>query len=288
MTTLGNTSDTQSMTRTTPTTPQKPTTPIRGRLTRTCQSVLVSAALFTSFLATVPPKTASALTAPATCAWTLRFGDEFNGTALDRNKWDTTYPTTGSQLQYYAPDAFSVSNGTLKIKAEKRSMNGYNYTSGIINTFGKFAMKYGKMHMRAKLPKGKGLWSGFWMLPSTRGVWPPEIDAMEFLGHEPYTIYMSNHWVVNGQEAKQTKYYKDGPDYSLDFHMFIVEWTPTKLIWYVDGVQRFSTTSGVPQIPMVLLANLTIGGSWPGAPDSTTPFPSYLVIDYIRAYQWAC
>jgi beta-glucanase (GH16 family) len=250
--------------------------------------MLIGAALCSVLATAVSPTPVQASPAHATCAWKQTFGDEFNGTSLDRNKWDTTYPTHGSELQYYAPDAFIVNNGVLKIKAEKRSMNGYSYTSGIINTFGKFAQKYGKFHMRAKLPKGQGIWSGFWMLPSTRGVWPPEYDIMEYLGNTPRTVYMSNHWVVNGQEAKQTKYYKDGPDYSQDYHTFIGEWTSTELRWYVDGVLRFSTTSGVPQIPMVLLANLAVGGSWPGAPDATTPFPSYYVIDYIRAYQWAC
>ena len=219
----------------------------------------------------------------------MTFSDEFNGTSLDTTKWGASYPTYGSELQYYASDDVTVANGTLRIKAEKRSMNGYNYTSGIIHTFGKFSQKYGKFFIRAKFPKGQGLWSAFWLLPSTRGVWPPEIDPIEFLGHQTTTAYMSNHWVTSsGTEGKQTQWYNKGPDYTWDFHTFIMEWTPTQIMWYIDGVKRATTTQGVPQIPMVLLANLAIGGSWPGAPNSTTPFPSYYYIDYIRAYQWAC
>jgi beta-glucanase (GH16 family) len=30
--------------------------------------------------------------------------------------------------------------------------------------------------------------------------------------------------------------------------------------------------------------NLAVGGSWPGSPDGTTPFPSELLIDYVRVY----
>jgi beta-glucanase (GH16 family) len=33
-----------------------------------------------------------------------------------------------------------------------------------------------------------------------------------------------------------------------------------------------------------LIVNLAIGGSWPGAPDNTTPFPSEMLVDYIRIY----
>jgi beta-glucanase (GH16 family) len=36
---------------------------------------------------------------------------------------------------------------------------------------------------------------------------------------------------------------------------------------------------------MYLLANLAVGGDWPGNPDASTVFPGYMDIDYIRAYQ---
>jgi len=45
-----------------------------------------------------------------------------------------------------------------------------------------------------------------------------------------------------------------------------------------------NTTAGDNNSPMFLLANLAVGGSWPGNPTSSTPFPSYMLIDYIKAY----
>jgi beta-glucanase (GH16 family) len=33
-----------------------------------------------------------------------------------------------------------------------------------------------------------------------------------------------------------------------------------------------------------ILLNLAIGGSWPGAPDASTPFPSQMLVDYVRIY----
>lgn len=71
-----------------------------------------------------------------------------------------------------------------------------------------------------------------------------------------------------------------------DWHTYSVQWTPGIIIWYIDGIQRFNTSKCVPNYPMFILANLAIGGSWPGPPNATTPFPTYMDIDYIRAYKF--
>ncbi len=70
------------------------------------------------------------------------------------------------------------------------------------------------------------------------------------------------------------------------WHTYSVQWNPNIIIWYIDGIQRFNTTTCVPDYPMFILANMAIGGSWPGPPNATTPFPAYMDIDYIRAYKY--
>jgi hypothetical protein len=78
----------------------------------------------------------------------------------------------------------------------------------------------------------------------------------------------------------------DGPDFTADFHTYGLDWTADHVTWYVDGEERFTHTGdGVPQVEMYVIANLAIGGGWPGAPDGTTVFPANLEIDYVRAYQ---
>jgi len=49
----------------------------------------------------------------------------------------------------------------------------------------------------------------------------------------------------------------------------------------------FTDTTKIPALPMYILANLAVGGTWPGAPDSTTTFPSYLDIQSIKVWQSA-
>lgn len=222
---------------------------------------------------------------------TPSFTEEFTGTALNTAKWSKTYPwglrnNSGTgEVQYYADNAFSLSNGILNIKAEKKATQGYPYTSGIICSYGKFSQQYGYFEMRAKFPKGKGLWPAFWLLPNSL-TWPPEIDIMEFLGNQPTATFMTLHYNSStGQYGSSSNYYV-GPDFTKDYHTFGVDWRPNSITWYVDDVQRYQVTKNVPAGKFYIIANLAVGGNWPGLPDSTTPFPSYMNIDYIRAYPY--
>lgn len=76
-----------------------------------------------------------------------------------------------------------------------------------------------------------------------------------------------------------------GPDFSTGFHEFAVEWLPDHITWYIDGVEHFRSDKSIPRQKMYLLLNLAIGGSWPGAPDEKTIFPTAFDIDYIRVYK---
>jgi beta-glucanase (GH16 family) len=227
---------------------------------------------------------------PMPALWQLTFSDEFNNGPLDTTKWNTTYPynrrttPSNSEWQWYVDDAFDFQNGMIRLRADKKTVDTYNYTSGMIASWGKFSQRYGYFEARLRIPKGRGLWPAFWLLPASTG-WPPELDIMENLGHRPDKIFMTNHYIgLNGAHLMAGSYYI-GPDYSADFHTFAADWRPGLIVWYIDGIERFRSTSGVPTIPMYVLANLAVGGSWPGYPDATTPFPSWLDIDYIRIYQ---
>ncbi len=222
--------------------------------------------------------------------WTLVFHDEFDGTKLDTSKWEDQYwhgRTHGNQeLQYYAPDGYEVRDGLLILKGEKRSMNGHPYTSGMVTSFKSFSQQYGYFEIRARFPKGKGYWPAFWLLPADRK-WPPEIDVLEILGHEPDKVYFTNHWRdAEGKHKSKGGSYK-GPDFSKDFHTFAASWTEKEIIYYVDGVEQFRSDQGVPHEPFYVIANLAIGGDWPGNPDETTLFPGLMEIDYIRVYKRA-
>ncbi len=153
---------------------------------------------------------ALSLRAQSAPGWTLTFNDEFNGTQLDLTKWNTTYMWGGTgqrtlpgnnEMEVYRDDQFEEANGVLRIRADKKDTvwagATYHYASGVITTYQKFAQQYGYFEMRAKLPKGKGLWPAFWMLDN-RAVWPPEIDMLEVLGDAPSNPHIGAIQASNG------------------------------------------------------------------------------------------
>jgi beta-glucanase (GH16 family) len=162
-------------------------------------------------------------------------------------------------------------------------VNGFEYVSGMISSHQKIAFQYGYAEMRARIPAGQGMWPAFWMMPDT-GDWPPEIDVMEIIGSEIDRVYTTYHRMENDQLISLGSWWTGG-DYSLDYHTYGVLWQPDRLVWYIDGVERYRTSDHVPAEPMYLIANLAVGGNWPGAPDNTTVFPADLEIDYIAVWQ---
>ena len=97
---------------------------------------------------------------------------------------------------------------------------------------------------------------------------------------------ITEYWRGQGRTARGAS---TDPDYSPDFHTYGVEWSATAIVWYLDGVERYRSSEHVPIAGhgftgMHVIANLAVGGSWPGAPDVSTVFPNQLEIDYIRVY----
>ncbi|HEX6712682.1 MAG TPA: family 16 glycosylhydrolase [Thermoleophilaceae bacterium] len=263
-----------------------------------------------SLLAPAAVAAPPALTDP-TQVWHQTFGDEFDGVALDPTRWTTCYwwiagdggctNSGNGELEWYMPGNVIESDGTLKLQARKETAvapdgKTYAYTSGMISTGRdsnllstppRFEFKYGYMEMRAKLPAGMGLWPAFWTLPSSHG-WPPEIDVMEGRGDRPNDV---NVGVFNktstGATVHGSVWVTGLADYTADFHTFAVDWQPSYLDYYIDGVLRIrvTDTTRIPTQPMYVLANLAVGGNWPGSPDANTPFPSNLEIDWIHVFE---
>lgn len=215
------------------------------------------------------------------------FSDDFTSSRINTNHWDVTYKSGKTEMQTYVSDAFDLANGVLKIRADARPADGRPYSSGILTTQSTFSQQYGYFEMRAKVPKGQGLWPAFWLLHTGPNPWN-ELDVFEFLGHNTNKVYLYNHWgdAANQHQALPKSYV--GPDFSDQFHVFALDWQPNRLTWYIDGVKRAETTQHVPHEPMFILTNLAVGGSWPGAPDPATQFPAYFQIDYVRVYPTGC
>jgi beta-glucanase (GH16 family) len=241
--------------------------------------------------------------------WVLSFQDEFTGTSLDTDKWTTGYwwdrdgstNLSSGELQWYQPDDVLVEDGMLRLRAQERTISetwlglSFDYTSGIVTTGrdtsdktapARFLFEYGYAEIRARVPRGQGLWPAFWLLPASHES-RPEIDVLESLGHEPEVAHFNYHYLFeDGSRGDEGKTWT-GPDFSADWHVFAVDWQPDVIIWYVDGIERwrFTEADRISSEPMYLLLNLAVGGDWAGAPDEYTIFPSYFEIDYVRVWE---
>ncbi len=214
---------------------------------------------------------------PAAAAPAPTFAEEFGGTSLDTNTWLTEAPwgTQWNQheLQWYDPSRLSFGSGRLRITTD-RTTGAYAYSSGVITSRAKYS--YGYFEMRAKLPKGAGVWPAFWLLADKQ----QEIDVLELVGSRPNSVEMYYH--LGGKEVFGTWY--TGPDFSEGYHTFAVDWQPTCIRWYIDGAQRAEYRAPIPPTPQCIIANTAVGdvGSFPGTPDSSTILPQRYDIDYIR------
>lgn len=239
--------------------------------------------------------------------YTLTWSDEFNGPALNTAIWghqngDGCPGLCGwgnNELEYYTDRADNLffQDGKMIIEARPESFQGKNYTSSKILTQGKKPIKFGRIDIRAILPKGKGIWPAFWLMPekSVFGGWPKsgEIDLMEVVGHEPNKTHGTLHFGPGPGSTQITRSTTlPSGTFNDEFHVFSLEWKQDQIKWLVDG-NLFSTVNkadlGANNYPFneefFLIVNLAVGGNWPGNPDATTTFPQWLIVDYIRLYQ---
>ena len=240
--------------------------------------------------------------------WELVWSDEFDGTELDESKWSYQYGTGASEalsgwgneeLQYYTdrPQNVFVQDGKLHIVALEESHGGMNYTSARLRSIDQGDWRYGRFEVRAKLPKGQGIWPAIWMMPTDAvyGRWPAsgEIDIMELVGQEPDVIFGTIHYGPPHTYSNGLFTLESG-DFSDDFQTFAIEWEHGEIRWYVDDVHYHTETNWFSQghsFPAPFdqrfhfLLNVAVGGNLPGSPDHTTEFPQQMVIDYVRVYQ---
>jgi beta-glucanase (GH16 family) len=192
--------------------------------------------------------------------------------------------------------------------------NNYPYTSARIKTAEKFDIKYGRIEARVRMPKGKGSWAAFWMLPtnSPYGGWAAggEIDIFEAInlgvdGRNSVsgTLHYGMAWPLNVYQTAE--YAASDFSFSDDFQTIAIEWEEGEIRWYINDVHYqtqmarswwtyyyqdinngfVEDLNGPFNTPFHLILNLAVGGNLPGAPDDTSTFPMTMEVDYVRVYQ---
>ena len=246
--------------------------------------------------------------------WTLVWADEFDGTEIDRSKWEFEVNAWGGgneELQYYTdrPANAFVAGGCLNLVARAETFSGSEgtrgYTSARLRTKHRGDWLYGRIEVRARLPIGQGLWPAIWMMPTddAYGTWAAsgEIDIMELVGHRPAevlgTLHYGARWPKNmhtGETYAPPQMAAAGMTFADAFHDFAIEWERGEIRWYVDGVhtqtQRVWSTENAPfpapfDQRFHLILNVAVGGKLPGNPDATSVFPQVMSVEHVRVYQ---
>ncbi|MBC6605207.1 glycoside hydrolase family 16 protein [Hymenobacter sp. BT188] len=231
----------------------------------------------------------------------LVWSDEFDGSALNQTKW--TYEVSDNwfnnelQATTNSSENLFLTGGNLTIQAKREQLRNRQYTSARIITKGKQDFAYGRIDVRAKLPKGKGIWPAIWMLGSndSQAPWPAcgEIDIMELRGSQPAvnisTVHFGN--TVAERKFKGTEIRLPSGDFSDDYHIFSLVRSKGQLRWFLDGQQYFTITpNDASPYPFdnkfYMILNVAVGGDFDGNPDASTTFPKQMQVDYVRYYQY--
>ena len=231
--------------------------------------------------------------------------DEFDNEGLiDSNKWKAEVfpPNDGSwfndEVQHYTSrkENAYISEGTLKIVAIKEDFTAYGstkkYTSARLNSV--FNFTYGRVEVRAKLPKGQGTWPAIWTLGQNMDKvgWPAcgEIDIMEQLFENQFMVQCALHTPSsygNTQNLKQVQV----SDVTENFHVYAMDWQEHKIDFFVDG-QLYYTYNPNPKNDQnwpfyrhqFILLNIAMGGTLGGTIDPQFT-DGVMEVDYVRVYQ---
>lgn len=245
--------------------------------------------------------------------WRYAWGDEFQGSKLDLSKWKHELGVIRNRdaVQCYTKDCVKVRKGKLLLISQARQTRNsrYNareknwqsqiktmpYASGSVTTRDvKHFESPGRLEIRARIPKAKGVWPALWTMHVNQYGWPAngEIDILEHISQEPDRCYSIFRWGRNGgnQEQKVIRT-TEIPNYHKDFHVYVLEWDAEVMRILIDNKEvgrvpiadaNYPDGNNPLRTPCYLIMNTAIDG-WAEAPDAAQ-YPVQFEIDYVRFY----
>ncbi len=240
--------------------------------------------------------------------YALVWSDEFNqGETLDADDWTHEVQGPGwvnNELQTYVDGqaggrrVTELVDGKLNIHCFKGA-NGSIY-SGRVYAHVNEGWLHGYFEARILLPKGKGTWPAFWMMPVNNDFganpWPDcgEIDIMEEVGVDANIVSSSIHCkAYNHTIGTQKTQSRNIGTAESEFHVYACEWTEDYLRFFVDGEELMTFRNegtGRDTWPFTYafypILNLAWGGDWGGyAGVDESALPVTMKVDYLRVFQ---
>lgn len=231
--------------------------------------------------------------------WELTFAEEFEKPELDTKKWLTryfwgdkilhdSYVNMGEKQFYTGDKNIAISGSVMKVQTRKEKASGkvwnpaigffpkdFNYTSAIINTGNSFRQQFGLFEAKIRFNRNYPVNHAFWLVSD---LMLPHIDIARASKKISVGTYWGNPNAKNGIDKRAASMSRD--KYGFDYYIFSLEWSKDKITWKVNGVPAYSTTTGIPQIPMYININSAIYQDVNGS-----VLPAELEVDWVRCYR---
>lgn len=242
----------------------------------------------------------------ATTTVNVVFFDDFTDATINPawTVFNRAGDASNSEKQCYRTANAAVSGGNLTLTAKVETVScgdathapsQFNYTSGGL-FWSSFNYTYGTIEVRAKLTGGQGPWPAIWFLgancqPYAAGgsdgggacQWPQpgsdEIDIAEILNSNLTSVNQQVHSTSSNAGCTATT-----TNVSQNYHVYQLVWSPTSLVWKIDGTQTCRLTSNISSTPMFLILNVAMGGIGGGSISNST-LPQSMSIDYVKVTQ---
>jgi len=231
---------------------------------------------------------------------TLVFEDQFDQATLNVEVWNYELgdgcPNNcgfgNNERQIYTKENLRLKDGHLIITAVKTDSL---YHSSRITTKDKFEFQYGEIEVRAKLPKGQGIWPAIWLLGNdiSEVGWPKsgEVDIMEYVGKTPHEIHTTLHTPDSHGNSKNTRI-TTNESIEEGFHTYKAKWTKEAIVFYIDGEAVYTFDPEIKNDetwpfnkPFYILLNMAVGGNFGGPEVDDTIFPQEFIIDYVKVFK---
>jgi beta-glucanase (GH16 family) len=211
----------------------------------------------------------------------LVWSDEFDGEAVDTEKWDYRRCIMGKKHPGWSDKAVKLVNGCAVFGifeengevVSSQLQTGYNFMDEPVQQTkfmdeylqwpigklreNKFTKRYGYFECRCRLQKMPGWWSAFWIQSPIIGasldpkLTGSEVDIME--SSRPGRVHRHNVF-TNGYGQDMRRFSAGGKDMDTEeFHTFGVLWSPDKYVFYVDGVEDGVVEDAVSGVPAFIL-----------------------------------
>ena len=239
---------------------------------------------------------------PVAAGWPLVFSDEFDGVAIDTNKWDLQGNEERKECASLSGD------GRLLIKADYRRNSTNQLRTASLWSIPTF--RYGYFEARVKFTRESGWWAAFWLC--SHGIGNPFLDGFEIDifedyytriknpgdGEHPKTLDHNLH-VMGAGTMKSRNYNSTLPGSLDDFYVIGCKWTPYEVTIYLDGKAISSKSDHSPydtvtfdafrhgacNVPLhVIVSGQIMTKSWRCHDFTGFKIPETYEVDYVRVY----